>query len=103
MSCCTLARHSQQFIQFTTRTPSLSKLAKNKLPVQIRKMSSLNIEQSIDSKFSQPKKGQGESEAFLAALKERRTFYQISKNAAVPDSRVEEIVKYAIKHVPSSL
>ncbi|KAJ9127987.1 hypothetical protein QFC24_000273 [Naganishia onofrii] len=65
-------------------------------------MSSLNIEQSIDSKFSQSKKGQGESEAFLSVLKERRTFYQISKSSAIPDSRVEEIVKYAIKHVPSS-
>lgn len=67
-------------------------------------MSDLSIEKSINEKFaSQSKKGQGESEAFLSVLKERRTYYQISKNAAIPDSRVEEIVKYAIKHVPSSL
>lgn len=69
-----------------------------------RNMSDLSIEQSINEKFvSQSKKGQGESEAFLSAFRERRTYYQISKNAAIPDSRVEEIVKFAIKHVPSSL
>jgi hypothetical protein len=67
-------------------------------------MSDLSIEQSMNEKFAaQSKKGQGESEAFLSAFKERRTYYQISKNAAIPDSRVEEIVKYSIKHVPSSL
>ncbi|KAJ9105901.1 hypothetical protein QFC20_004138 [Naganishia adeliensis] len=66
-------------------------------------MSDLSIEQGMNEKFaSQSKKGQGESEAFLSAFKERRTYYQISKNAAIPDSRVEEIVKYTIKHVPSS-
>jgi hypothetical protein len=67
-------------------------------------MSDLSIEQSINEKFaSQPKKGQGESEAFLSVFKERRTYYQLSKKNAVPDSRVEEIVKFAIKHVPTSL
>jgi hypothetical protein len=68
-------------------------------------MSDLSIEQSINEKFaSQSKKGQGESEAFLSVFRERRTYYQISKNpAAIPDSRVEEIVKFAIKHVPTSL
>jgi hypothetical protein len=83
---------------------NVSVLSASRIRYLSRNMSDLSIEQSINDKFaSQSKKGQGESEAFLAAFRERRTYYQISKNAAIPDSRVEEIVKFAIKHVPSSL
>lgn len=97
-----LSRSSRQFRPIAHRI--FSSTAHRSTYQQVRKMSDLSIEQSMNEKFaSQSKKGQGESEAFLSAFKERRTYYQISKNAAIPDSRVEEIVKYTIKHVPSSL
>jgi uncharacterized protein len=42
------------------------------------------------------------SNAFLAAVKERRTFYGLSKEAIVSNERIQEIVNEAVKHTPSS-
>ncbi len=39
---------------------------------------------------------------FWNAIKERRTYYSLSKEAVTSDDRIEEIVGEAIKHVPSS-
>jgi predicted oxidoreductase (fatty acid repression mutant protein) len=39
---------------------------------------------------------------FLDALKDRRTFYGISKEAVVSDDRIKEIVDEAVKYTPSS-
>jgi len=38
---------------------------------------------------------------FLTAVQDRRTYYGISKEAPVPDARIEELVGHAVKHVPS--
>ncbi|KAG7530342.1 hypothetical protein FFLO_05114 [Filobasidium floriforme] len=42
------------------------------------------------------------TDAFLDAVKARRSLYQLSKGGSVPDSRVEQIVKEAILHTPTS-
>jgi predicted oxidoreductase (fatty acid repression mutant protein) len=38
---------------------------------------------------------------FLAAIKNRRTLYAISKASPIPDSRIQEIVEDAVLHTPS--
>lgn len=39
---------------------------------------------------------------FLAAVKDRRTYYGISKEAVISDERIQEIIQDAIKHTPSA-
>ncbi|MCJ8014852.1 nitroreductase family protein [Paenibacillus sp. KQZ6P-2] len=39
---------------------------------------------------------------FMSAIKERRTIYGISKDVAVSDEKIMEIVNEAVKHTPSS-
>lgn len=40
--------------------------------------------------------------AFLETTKNRRTYYQINNETTIPDSRLQEIVKHTILHVPSA-
>jgi predicted oxidoreductase (fatty acid repression mutant protein) len=42
------------------------------------------------------------SSTFFEAVKARRTIYQLSSESPVPDSKIKEIVKEAVLHVPSS-
>lgn len=42
------------------------------------------------------------SDPFFDALIARRTIYGISDASTIPDSRIEEIVTKAIKHIPST-
>ncbi|RDL37403.1 putative nitroreductase family protein [Venustampulla echinocandica] len=42
------------------------------------------------------------SQPFLEAIESRRTFYQLSKSSPVSDTRIQEIIKHAVLHVPSS-
>lgn len=39
---------------------------------------------------------------FYEVIKNRRTIYGISKESVISDERIEEIVNYAVKHVPSA-
>lgn len=39
---------------------------------------------------------------FLQAVKERRTYYQLNKEAPISDAAITDIVKQAVTHVPSS-
>ncbi|WP_432776176.1 nitroreductase family protein [Brevibacillus gelatini] len=39
---------------------------------------------------------------FLTAVKDRRTYYGISKEAVVSDERIHELVEEAVKHTPSA-
>ena len=39
---------------------------------------------------------------FKEALKHRRSYYEISNQSPVSDGKIEEIVRYAVKHVPSA-
>ncbi|MBL3539541.1 nitroreductase family protein [Aminivibrio sp.] len=39
---------------------------------------------------------------FFAAVKDRRTYYGISKASPVSDDRIKEIIRFAVKHVPSA-
>ena len=42
------------------------------------------------------------STSFLDAVHARRTYYSLEKTSPIPDSRIEEIARIAIKDVPSS-
>eukprot|EP01065_Artemidia_motanka_P030359 TRINITY_DN36380_c0_g1_i1.p1 TRINITY_DN36380_c0_g1~~TRINITY_DN36380_c0_g1_i1.p1 ORF type:complete len:212 (+),score=0.30 TRINITY_DN36380_c0_g1_i1:35-637(+) len=42
------------------------------------------------------------SSSFLETIKNRRTIYQLSKSSPIPDSKIQEIIKEAVLHVPSS-
>ncbi|QGQ95328.1 nitroreductase family protein [Paenibacillus psychroresistens] len=42
------------------------------------------------------------SKDFLTAVKERRTYYAISKESTVSDERILEIIQDAVKHTPSA-
>lgn len=39
---------------------------------------------------------------FKDALKHRRTYYSISNGTPIPDREIEEIIEYAVTHVPSA-
>lgn len=39
---------------------------------------------------------------FYAAVAERRTFYEISKEAVASDEKIKEIIEYAVTHTPSA-
>ena len=38
----------------------------------------------------------------LEAIKERRTYYQLNKEAPISDSKIKELTEQALLHVPSS-
>jgi predicted oxidoreductase (fatty acid repression mutant protein) len=42
------------------------------------------------------------ADSFLAHIKNRRTYYPLNKELTIPPSRIQEIVKEALQHVPSS-
>ncbi|KAI4220517.1 MAG: hypothetical protein L6R36_007572 [Xanthoria steineri] len=42
------------------------------------------------------------TKSFAEAVKDRRTYYALSNESTIPDSRVQEIVKDAILHTPSA-
>ena len=39
---------------------------------------------------------------FMQALESRRTFYAIGSKSPVSDDQIEEVIKFAVKHVPSA-
>ncbi len=39
---------------------------------------------------------------FYQAIKDRRSYYAISKESVISDQRIEELVEFAVKHTPSS-
>lgn|SRR5574344_2124531 len=39
---------------------------------------------------------------FMQALESRRTFYAIGSESPVSDDQIEEVIKFAVKHVPSA-
>ena len=39
---------------------------------------------------------------FLTSVQERRTYYGISKDTPIADSRIQEIIAHAVKHTPSA-
>jgi predicted oxidoreductase (fatty acid repression mutant protein) len=43
-----------------------------------------------------------DKKTFFDVVKERRTYYQLNKEAPISDERIEEIVKTAVLHTPSS-
>ncbi|TDQ43002.1 nitroreductase family protein [Aureibacillus halotolerans] len=42
------------------------------------------------------------SKDFFGALENRRSYYGLNKDHVVSDERIEEVVKHAVKHVPSA-
>src|SRR5574344_2915103 len=39
---------------------------------------------------------------FMQALESRRTYYAIGSESPVSDEKIEELIKFAVKHVPSA-
>ncbi|MCJ1264953.1 hypothetical protein MMC22_004828 [Lobaria immixta] len=44
----------------------------------------------------------GDTAAFLETTKLRRSYYQLSNESSISDARIQELVRHAISHVPSS-
>ena len=42
------------------------------------------------------------SDKFLEAVKERHSYYALGNDSTIPDSKIEEIVKFAVTHAPST-
>lgn len=42
------------------------------------------------------------SKALMSAILARRTFYQLENKSVIPNSKIQELVKDTILHVPSS-
>jgi Nitroreductase family len=42
------------------------------------------------------------AQPFLDAMAGRRSYYVLSKSSPIPDARIQEIIKHALLHVPSS-
>lgn len=42
------------------------------------------------------------NKSFMDVLKSRRTIYTLSKETTIPNEKIEEIIKDAVKHVPSA-
>lgn len=53
------------------------------------------------AKMATPTSGANNT-GFLDAVHARRTYYSLNKTSPIPDSRIEEIARVAIKDVPSS-
>lgn len=56
------------------------------------------------SKSSEPFNKKGVvtmSKEFLTAVQDRRSYYGISKESTVSDTRIEEVIGHAVKHTPS--
>jgi predicted oxidoreductase (fatty acid repression mutant protein) len=39
---------------------------------------------------------------FMVAVEDRRTYYNISKEATISDERIQEILRHAVRHTPSA-
>ena len=44
----------------------------------------------------------GGADAFLETVKDRRSIYSLSAESTIPDSRIEEIVRFAVTWAPST-
>lgn len=42
------------------------------------------------------------AKSFKEALEHRRTYYNISNESLITDAEIEDIIKFAVKHIPSS-
>jgi len=57
---------------------------------------------SKQSSFSTTTTTMSAQKSFLDAVKERRTYYALNKEAPISDKRITEIAEQAVLHVPSS-
>jgi hypothetical protein len=57
---------------------------------------------SKQSSFSTTTSTMSAQKSFLDAVKERRTYYALNKEAPISDKRITEIAEQAVLHVPSS-
>jgi predicted oxidoreductase (fatty acid repression mutant protein) len=51
---------------------------------------------------TKPTAGPLSADAFLALIKNRRTFYPLNKDLTITPARIQELVAEALQHVPSS-
>lgn len=57
---------------------------------------------SLSKVFSSTAPIMSAQKPFLEAVKERRTYYQLNKEAPISDKQIQEIAEKAVLHVPSS-
>ncbi|KAG0647529.1 nitroreductase [Hyphodiscus hymeniophilus] len=86
------------------KAPALSSTIKASIPASIRRnlQPLLNQHPNPQRSFSATPATMSGSAAFLEAVKNRRTVYQLKKESTISDSKIEEIVTEALLHVPSS-
>lgn len=48
------------------------------------------------------KQKMADTKTLLEAVEARRTYYQLTNESPIPDSRIKELVAHAVKHVPSA-
>lgn len=65
-------------------------------------LKSLNLTTIIPASNMSTSTSGASSTSFLDAVHARRTYYSLEKTSPIPDSRIEEIARVAIKDVPSS-
>lgn len=78
-----------------------------KVRVELMKVSSvINFQTfprvAVATRIKQPFSRMSSTAAFLETTKNRRTYYQINNETTISDSRLREIVKHTILHVPSA-
>jgi len=71
---------------------------KNAFRLNLTKAPVFNMATKNNSAFNNT----AETNSFLDAVKQRRTIYSQSKDIKVSDARIQEIVEFCVKHVPSS-
>jgi uncharacterized protein len=83
------------------KTPYLSPLLLSHKPIHpVSALSTSISNYSTTSKMSTP--AVTNSDAFLAAVENRRTYYALTKDIPIPDSKVKSIIETAILNLPSS-
>ena len=88
-------------LSITDRAPLLLNI-KSRLPASFFYNSPVHSSQPHSTRNLTSTTTMASSTGFLDAVKARRTFYQISNESTISDDRIEEIVKHAVLHVPSS-
>ena len=43
-----------------------------------------------------------DKKSLLEAVKDRRSFYKLTKESTIPDERLQELAEFAVKHAPSA-
>ena len=91
-------KHSSIPLSSRISTPTSHLSIKNPIPPTTKHFSQSTQNMSPAAKMT----SSGGADPFLDIMVARRTFYALNKSSPIPQSRIEEIIRHAILHVPSS-